>query len=51
MKPIAIGDLLRTGDLEALALLDHLDEVRRVEERLVRAGVEPSGAAREHLDR
>jgi hypothetical protein len=30
-------------------VLDHADEARRLEQRLVRAGVEPRGAAAEHL--
>src|SRR5262245_36657529 len=40
-------DLLDAGDLEPLALLDRLDEVRRLEQRLVSAGVEPRDAATE----
>ena len=42
----AVGDLLEARDHQALALLDGLDEVRRLHQRLVRAGVEPRDAAR-----
>jgi len=42
---LAEGDLLGAGDLEALAALDGLDELRRLEQRLVRAGVESRHAA------
>ena len=34
--PVAIGDLLQTGDLDPLPLLEHLDEDRRLRERVVR---------------
>ena len=46
----AIGDFLEAADHQALPLLDRLDEVRRLHERLVRAGVEPRDAAPETLD-
>src|SRR5688572_17990713 len=44
------GDLLEAGDHQPLALLDRLHEVRRLDERRVRAGVEPGGAAGQTLD-
>ena len=44
-----VGDLLQAGDLQALPPLDDLDEVGRLEQRLVRAGVEPGHAAAEDL--
>src|SRR5262249_52748097 len=50
-QPLAVGDLLRAGDLEALPVLDRLDEGRGRDQRLVRAGVEPGKAAPERLDR
>ena len=34
-------DLLQARDANALAVLQHLDELRRLEQRVVRAGVEP----------
>src|SRR5690348_15930309 len=43
-------DLLGARDLEALAPLDRLDEVRRLEERFVGSRVEPRGPASHHLD-
>ena len=43
----AEGDLLRAGDLQALAALDGLDEVCGVQQRVVGAGVEPGHAAAE----
>ena len=46
----AVGDLLGAGDLEALALLDRLDEQAGLEQRLVGAGIEPRGAAAQQLD-
>src|SRR5215469_12353515 len=46
----AEGDLLGAGDLEALPLLDRLDEVGRLEQRLVGSGIEPRDAAAEPLD-
>jgi hypothetical protein len=45
----AVGDLLGAGDLEALAVLDGVDEVRGFEQRVVGAGVEPGDAAAEEL--
>src|SRR5262249_36392 len=45
-----VGDLLDARDLEPLALLDRLDVVRGLEERLVGAGIEPRDAAAEALD-
>src|SRR4051794_3573267 len=44
------GDLFGARDLQVLAALDDLDEARRLEERLVRSGVEPRGAAPEAHD-
>ena len=43
-------DLLRAGDPQALALLEDLDEMARLDKRGMRAGVEPGKAAAEHLD-
>ena len=45
-----LRDLFRTCDLESLPLLDDRDELRRFEQRFVRAGVEPCGAAAERHD-
>src|SRR6476646_10704867 len=47
---VLVGDLLGAGDLEALPRLDRLDEVRGLQQRLVRARVEPRVAAPEALD-
>src|SRR4029077_8101099 len=44
------GDLLGAGDLQTLALLDRLDEVRRLQKRFVRPGIQPRIAATEALD-
>ena len=44
------GDLLGRADLEALPALDGAHEVGGVVERVEGAGVEPGGAARQHLD-
>ncbi len=41
----AVGDFLKAGDLDALALLERLDEQRRIHQRMERPGVEPSKAA------
>ena len=46
----APGDLLDRRHLEPLALLDGAHEVRGVQQRGVRAGVQPGDAAAEHLD-
>ena len=46
---LAPGDLLDAGDLQALAVLDHVDELRGLEERVVGPGVEPGRPAAEHL--
>ena len=46
-----IGDLLGAGDLQSLPALDRLDVLRRLEQRFVRAGVEPRHAAAHHLAR
>src|SRR5262245_8850286 len=40
-----VGHLLRAGHLQPLALLDGLDERGGLQQRLVRAGVEPGHAA------
>ena len=48
--PHAPGDFFRTGDFEPLPLLQHRHEMGRIDERLVRAGVEPGGAAAQRLD-
>src|SRR5436305_8982887 len=45
-----IGYLLGTGDLESLAKLDLLHEIRGAEQRLLRSRVEPGKAAAERLD-
>jgi hypothetical protein len=42
---VEVGDLLRTADLEPLALLDGLDELTGLHQGLVGAGIEPGGAA------
>ncbi len=47
---VAVGDLLKAGDLEALALLNGLDVDRGVGQGVVGAGVEPGEAAAEGLD-
>ena len=44
------GDLLEAGDHQPLPLFDRLDVVGRLQQRLVRAGVEPRDAARQLLD-
>ena len=46
----APGDLLDAGHLQALALLDGLDEGGRLQQRLVRTGIQPGGTAAELLD-
>ena len=46
---IAKGDLLETGDLEALAVLDDLHKLCGVDQRVVCSGVEPGGAAAENF--
>jgi hypothetical protein len=46
----AVGDLLRAGDLQALALLQRGDELAGVEQAVVRAGVQPGIAAAHDLD-
>src|SRR5215470_25974 len=43
-------DLLRAADLQPLAALERLDEHRRPQQRLVRAGVQPGDPAAEELD-
>src|SRR5690606_9032674 len=45
----AIRDLLDTADLEALPLLDDLHERRGLEQRVVRARVEPRIATGQHV--
>src|SRR5580765_8573362 len=47
---LAPGDLLGAADLQALAVLDRLDELRGAQQARRRAGVEPSIAAAELLD-
>ena len=47
----AIGDFLDAADHQPLALFDGLHELRGLEQRLVRAGVEPGDAAPELFDR
>src|SRR6478672_12946995 len=46
----AIGDLLQTGDHQALTLLDGLNVAGGLHQRFVGAGVEPGDAARQLLD-
>ena len=48
-EALAEGDFLGAGDLQALALLDDVDELRCLEQRFMRAGVEPGIAAAEAL--
>src|SRR3546814_4610954 len=48
-EALAPGDLLQAGDLQALAMLDGLHELRGVDEAVVGAGVEPGIAAAEAL--
>ena len=50
MKPRPKCNLFRAADFQALAILDRLDEHRGLQQRLVRAGVEPGDAAAEQLD-
>src|SRR5690606_13698104 len=47
---LAPGNLLGRGDLEALPLLHRGDEVRRIQQAVRRAGIEPGEAAAEQLD-
>src|ERR1700738_4834853 len=47
---LAPGDLLGAADLQALAVLDRLDELRGAQEVRGRAGVEPGIAAPQSLD-
>ena len=49
-EPEVVRDLLGAGDLQPLPQLHRLDEVRRLQQRLLRAGVEPRKAAAELLD-
>lgn len=46
----AVSDLFEAGDLEALAGLDGLDEGCGLQQRVVRAGIEPGIAAAHGLD-
>ena len=43
-------DFLRAGNSQSLALLEDLHEVAGLDQRGVRAGVEPGKAAAQHLD-
>ena len=45
-----IRDFFRAGNHQSLAALDGLDIEACLEERIVRAGIEPSHAAAHHLD-
>jgi hypothetical protein len=47
---LAETDFFEAGDLETLAVFDDGDELAGFEERVVRAGVEPRGAAAEDFD-
>jgi hypothetical protein len=46
----AIGDLLGTAHFPPLPTLDGLDEIGRLQQRFVRAGIEPGGAASQQFD-
>src|SRR5579872_3466278 len=46
----AVGDFLEARDHQSLPLFDRVDVVRRLHERVVRAGVEPGDAACELFD-
>src|SRR2546428_10934336 len=46
----AKGDLLEARDHQPLPLFDRLDVIARLDERFVRAGIDPRDAARELLD-
>jgi hypothetical protein len=46
---LAEGDFFEAGDFQALAVFDDLDELTGGEQRVVRAGVEPGGAAAEEI--
>jgi len=48
-QTLAVGDFLEAGDLQALALLDGLEEAGGLEQRFRRAGVEPGETAAEGL--
>jgi hypothetical protein len=43
-------DLFGAGDAQALALFEDLDEMAGLDQRGMRAGIEPGKAAAEHLD-
>src|SRR5580658_308670 len=47
----AIGDLLEAGDLGSLPFLHHMHELRGLEQRVMRARIEPGIAVAELLDR
>src|SRR5215207_8928862 len=44
------SNFLQAGDLEALPIFDDADELSSVEQRIVRAGIEPGGTATEDFD-
>ena len=44
-KPFRIGDFLRATDQQPLPMLDRTDELRRLQQRVMGAGVEPGVAA------
>jgi len=44
------GDLLGAADLQSLAALDGFDELARLDQGLVRAGIEPRVSASERHD-
>ena len=50
MKPLAEGDLLQAGDVDALAVLQRADELAGLEQAVVGAGVEPGVAAGQVFD-
>lgn len=47
---LAPGDLLGTADTQALPLLDRLHELRGLQQRIVRTGVQPSKAPAHPLE-
>jgi len=49
-EPEVVRDLLGAGDLQTLPQLDRLDEIRRLQQRLLGTRVEPRETAPELLD-
>ncbi len=48
--PLPKRYLFQTGHLQSLSLLNHLDEGRRLGERIVRTRIEPCETAAEQVD-